>query len=66
MKNKIPRKLEVAATRLFNNDRDAAKQWYAKPAPALNFQTPEEKAKSPEGLKEVLNLIERLEHGVYT
>lgn len=66
MKSKIPPKLEVAATRLFNNDRDAARQWCSKPIPALNFQMPDERAKTAEGMQDVLNLIERLEHGVYS
>ena len=44
----------------------AARDWLAKPARALDGETPIEHADTEAGAREVENLIGRLEHGVYT
>lgn len=54
------------ATELHDGDEDAAREWLAKPARALDGETPLEHADTETGAREVENLIGRLEHGVYT
>ena len=53
---------EGAAT-LFENEAKA-KAWLGKPALALGGQTPLDFARSEQGAREVLDVLERLEHGV--
>jgi len=54
------------ATALHDGDEDAAREWLAKPARALDGETPLDRADTETGAREVENLIGRLEHGVYT
>lgn len=50
-----------AAVSLFEGDLEAAEKWLSQPLPALGGLTP---IQAP--LEEVLDLIGRLEHGVFT
>lgn len=54
------------ATELYDGDEEAARAWLAKPARALDGETPLDRADTEAGAREVENLIGRLEHGVYT
>jgi putative toxin-antitoxin system antitoxin component (TIGR02293 family) len=54
------------AVGLFDGDRPAATQWLRTPQPALGGQPPLEFARTEVGAGEVLDLIGRLEHGVFT
>lgn len=51
---------------LFEGDKDAARQWLNQPVRALGNKTPAELVVSETGAYEVLKLITRLEHGVYS
>jgi putative toxin-antitoxin system antitoxin component (TIGR02293 family) len=53
------------ATRLYDGDDEAARDWLRKPARALDGETPLEHADTEAGAREVESLIGRLEHGVY-
>ena len=55
-----------AATHLMDGDEEAAKQWLASPQDLFGGAAPEVHGKSDKGLQEVLQLIGRLEHGVFT
>lgn len=54
------------AIRLFEDDTDAARRWLESPKPALGGATPLDFARTDPGAREVVALIERLEHGVYS
>lgn len=54
------------AIELFEGDRDAASTWLTSRQHALGGALPIEFAKTDIGSREVENLIDRLEHGVYT
>ena len=54
------------AIRLFEDDVDAARRWLESPKPALGGATPLNFARTDPGAREVVALIERLEHGVYS
>ena len=49
----------------FNGDTKTARDWLARPARALNAQTPLDFAETEMGAREVEDLLGRLEHGVY-
>ena len=51
---------------LFEGDVEAARAWFATPAPALGDRTPLDVSTTEIGAREVENLIGRLEHGVFT
>lgn len=53
------------ALALFEGDVDAARDWFATPAPALGNRTPRDLAATELGVREVENLLGRLEHGVF-
>ena len=54
------------ATELFENDKAKAKQWLNSPNRGLGGRTPMQMAQTETGLREVENLIVRLEHGVFS
>jgi putative toxin-antitoxin system antitoxin component (TIGR02293 family) len=54
------------ALRLFEGDRQAARQWLLSPARALSGQVPLELAKTEIGAREVESLAARLERGVFS
>jgi putative toxin-antitoxin system antitoxin component (TIGR02293 family) len=56
----------AAAVRLFEGDRKAAIDWLNQPLLALGHQVPASYMDSPERIQEVLEIIGRLEHGVWT
>lgn len=47
-------------------DANAAAQWLRTPAPALNGETPLDRAMTEFGARDVIRLIGRLEHGIPT
>jgi putative toxin-antitoxin system antitoxin component (TIGR02293 family) len=51
---------------LFEGDRDAASEWMSTPLPALGGSTPNDALKAEFGVRDVENLIGRIEHGVYS
>ncbi len=53
------------AVDLFEGDRDAALAWFKSPKRALGGKRPLELTSTDVGAKEVENLIDRLEHGVF-
>ncbi len=55
-----------AATVLFADDQAAACRWLAHPNRAFAGRAPLEFARTEVGADEVINVIGRLEHGVYT
>jgi putative toxin-antitoxin system antitoxin component (TIGR02293 family) len=54
------------ATELFENDKAKAMQWLNSSNRALGDRTPLQMAQTETGLREVENLIFRLEHGVFS
>ena len=54
------------ALALFEGDLNAARTWFAMPAPALGNRTPQSVSSTGLGAREVENLIGRLEHGVFS
>lgn len=54
-----------AAETLFEGDRKAARHWLMRPVKGLGDVAPLELLNSEAGAREVLNLIGRLEHGVF-
>ncbi|MGH9881349.1 MAG: type II RES/Xre toxin-antitoxin system antitoxin [Pyrinomonadaceae bacterium] len=54
------------ALELFEGDAEAARHWLASPQRALGGAVPMGLAKTDLGAREVEDLIERLEHGVFT
>lgn len=62
----IPQELAEALNRLFEGDKEAASTWLTQQCPALGFQTPIDVANgSPQGSKQVLDVVTRLEYGVH-
>jgi putative toxin-antitoxin system antitoxin component (TIGR02293 family) len=51
---------------LFEGDRNATSKWMLSPLPALGGKTPMDAAKTSLGVRQVEDLIGRLEHGVYS
>ena len=54
------------ASELHDGDEEAARAWLRKPARALDGETPLDHATTEAGVREVEQLIGRLEHAVYT
>ena len=50
----------------FDGKRDEAFEWLRHPSAALGGETPLERAKTPGGTQDVLDLIGRLGHGIPT
>jgi putative toxin-antitoxin system antitoxin component (TIGR02293 family) len=59
-------RLFAKAVELFEGNPDAATEWLSTPQPALGGAAPVDVARSELGGREVENLIDRLEHGVYS
>ncbi len=62
---RIARIFQLALS-LFEGDQAAAQAWLETPNRALNLEAPLELAKTEVGAREVGNLIQRLEHGVFS
>lgn len=54
------------AVDLFEGDKEAAQKWLNEPNRALSWKVPAELMASETGAYEVIKLITRLEHGVYS
>jgi len=54
------------AVELFEGDKVSSEHWLTSSIPALALKTPLDYANTVEGTKEVILLIGRLEHGVFT
>ena len=54
------------ATNLFEGDSSSAQNWLTNSNRALGGESPLEASKTEEGSREVENLINRLEHGVFS
>ena len=54
------------AVDLFEGDREAAQKWLNEPNRALSWKVPADLMASETGAYEVIKLITRLEHGVYS
>ena len=59
-------RLIIMATRLFDGDMDAARDWLKRPRRALGGETPLQFATTDAGAREVERLIGRLRHGVFS
>lgn len=55
-----------AAEALFEGDHDAARRWLTAPVKGLGGEVPLTLLKTEAGTRDVLNMIERLEHGVFS
>lgn len=53
-----------AAEAYFGGDKDAAQRWLTHPKVALGGETPVEFARTPQGSDYVVNLLNRMAHGV--
>jgi putative toxin-antitoxin system antitoxin component (TIGR02293 family) len=60
------RRMLDQATELFENDKIKSNQWLSSPNRGLGGRTPLQMAQTETGLREVENLIFRLEHGVFS
>lgn len=54
------------AAELFEGDAEAARRWLTGPVRGLGYQVPLDLAGTEAGAKMVLDLVGRLEHGVFT
>lgn len=54
------------AVELYHGKVDVARRWFETPCHALGNETPKDMTKTEVGAQEVLDLIGRLEHGVYS
>jgi uncharacterized protein (DUF2384 family) len=54
------------ATKTFNNDESYALKWLDSPQFGLNNETPFNYATTEEKLLDVIQLLGRIEHGVYS
>jgi len=54
------------AVDLFEGDKAAAQQWLNEPSRALGWKKPADLLASESGAREVMKLITRLGHGVYS
>jgi len=51
---------------VFDDNKIKSERWLNSPIQALNYRSPIAYADTVEGAKEVLSLINRLEHGIFT
>lgn len=58
--------IKSAASNLFGGDMAAIDKWLNQPVYALGDNTPADMLSSEAGTQQVLNLIGRLEHGVFS
>lgn len=54
------------AVELFEGDKEAAQKWMNEPNRGLSWKTPADVVSSETGALEVMRLITRIEHGVYS
>ena len=54
------------AVDLFEGDRQLAETWLSNPLPAIGNEIPIDYINSPERAQQLLDIIGRLEHGVWT
>jgi len=54
------------AIELFEGNQPLAETWLSKPLPAISNAIPNDFINSPERAKQMLDIIGRLEHGVWT
>jgi len=55
----------ATAVAFFGKDREAASRWMQRPAPALGGETPLEHSDTATGAQEVIDLLARLEYGIF-
>lgn len=55
-----------AIIKLFDGNTNAARKWFESPSRALGAKTPQEMIVTEVGAQEVLDIVCRLEYGVYT
>jgi len=55
----------AAAVELFEGDREMAENWMSKPLPAIGNEIPINYIDTPERAQQLLDIIGRLEHGVW-
>lgn len=62
----VPAELQSAALELFNGNEQAATSWLNKPSRALGKALPAQVAcTSAAGLQQTIDVIKRIEHGVF-
>tara|TARA_R110002073_G_scaffold246568_3_gene409289 strand:+ start:1826 stop:2026 length:201 start_codon:yes stop_codon:yes gene_type:complete len=66
MSNVDLEKLKVRATELMQGDESKAEEWLNTASPILGGQTPLDHAKTETGFEDVLKLIGRIRHGVFS
>ena len=57
-------KLRDIVLRYFDGNHHDAFEWLAHPNPALGGESPLERAETPDGMRDVIDLIGRLNHGI--
>lgn len=55
-----------AANALFENDEKAAQAWLNRPLRAIEYEKPVDYMHSPDNIRTLLDIIGRLEHGIFT
>jgi len=58
--------IKDCALELFEGNQGSSDRWLNSPLPIFNSRTPLEYANTTEAVKEVLALIGRMEHGVFS
>ena len=58
--------VKSAAVKLFEGDKQMAESWLSSPLPIIDNETPYTYMDSPERAKQLLGIINRFEHGVWT
>lgn len=66
IKSLLEIEIRTAAIDLFAGDEQSAAEWLNKPAKALNGRKPIDMTESDAELRLALDLIGRLQHGVFT
>lgn len=56
----------AAALELFEGDRQMTERWLSSPLPIIGNETPYNYMDSPEKARQLLGIINRFEHGVWT
>ncbi|WP_303288845.1 MbcA/ParS/Xre antitoxin family protein [Marinobacter sp. SS8-8] len=58
--------VKSAALELFEGDQQMAESWLSSPLPIIGNETPYNYMDSPERARQLLGIINRFEHGVWT
>ena len=61
----VSTEVKIATLELFHGDREAAEKWLSSPCKALGNITPIEMINQSKSNHAVLNVIARIEHGVF-